>query len=944
MLPDPFNLKDLQPSSSKSRHPSNGSSVREYSPPPRSASKSTRPPGDLSPTNRSSSSKRMSSRDTRDISQSSSHSVSLIPGTSSQDSFTPLMIKTELDTDENGVEILRPQVITGVYFKPDRRQVDLRPGYAYCHICESQYLDNEDEKNSHLKTTHKLSAFKVTVPKDIFLCDMEEVIRHYATFGIDNGDICDKLFQNNLVVNPPTLEAFTCGKCPEGQRFTDFSDLQKCRDHIRVTCKVLNNPDEHVIPWCRGCHCRYKSIQEMYEHQMCSQNYNHERKDITHCFLPKPEVRRIYDEVKNKPMTQLDPEVKREIKRESEHAALQSQLQEVLASQTGPAINAYKNFNENIDGTTTVDTPFNIFDDMDPTEDRSRSRSRAPSVADMRGMLALANSNMLLAPAGINAGVHVPDMSCPPPGFGYQMYPPTVDYTTQQTYPPLAQQSYPPSNVYDSQPLRQQSYPPSNLQISPPAQDFRMPLSASLGPSHPGYHNAPAGFFGNSQPTQQPKTMLAVGAAIQRARSQVLDVKREPESQVKMSEVLQSQVMSSQQDTRRSHSRTSLSPTPAYPTSQQDSRRSHSTRAPSPSPAYSPLQQDYRRSPSPLPSYPSPTSTTDPPAAKARPAVPTPSKLIFQPPAPSLPLLSREDLFKDAAIAPPSRINLAPVASSSYDGGRALPSLQNNVHAVAPLERPMSANSSCYSVNSEDSRSNRPNSVSPIRVVDEEKCRTSSCRWDDRHSGECSKPVIKIRCASESCKNHDQNPKDLHQNSGPNSCPNLEKVCQYNPKTCPMILLEMRQGKRDDSKAEDRRIPFRLLYKKTSTVLGDPRCRDESYPQMSPNPPPDRTLALSTGPGKPPQHVPGMTVTRPLHPGQFRTVYAWSILSTNRLSFNANHNPHAMVESDDEIEVEYEGPQMTAMQEKEVDVIEVKPGKQLRNRQSIEVGECSGQM
>lgn len=79
--------------------------------------------------------------------------------------------------------------------------------------------------------------------------------------------------------------------------------------------------------------------------------------------------------------------------------------------------------------------------------------------------------------------------------------------------------------------------------------------------------------------------------------------------------------------------------------------------------------------------------------------------------------------------------------------------------------------------------------------------------------------------------------------------------------------------------------------------------------------------------------------------GQFRNVYAWSILSTNILTFNSNNNPHAVLEEDDEIEVEYEGPQMTALQEKEVvaldGVKQFKARKQLRHRVSMEEGECS---
>jgi len=238
--------------------------------------------------------------------------------------FNPLAdlrheLKQEIDNDEqDGMEDSHIDVTAGKgsYFKPDRRRFH-KPGYARCHICTSYYEDNDDDsKNQHLMN-HTDQVFKVVVPKDIFFYDIEEVIGHYAKLGLDNGDLVEKIFQCNMVQYPPDLAAFTCGKCPEGQRWTDFCSVEDCKEHMRVKCSVgrRKDMDQYVIPWCRGCHSQYESTAQLYQHlQYNHQNYTIEGKVAvkSSCFPNKKIILDVYDSVRNKPMAQPSRAVKKE--------------------------------------------------------------------------------------------------------------------------------------------------------------------------------------------------------------------------------------------------------------------------------------------------------------------------------------------------------------------------------------------------------------------------------------------------------------------------------------------------------------------------------------------------------------------------------------------------------------------------------------------------------
>ena len=151
------------------------------------------------------------------------------------------------------------------YFKP-RVEPESKPvlGHEFCRICKSYYPDTEEQKAQHL-SHHADSVFLAALPQDTYLFDIEEVICHFAKFGIKKADLKNKIKSNNLLKWPKNLKGFSCSKC----EILDTNSEKEFRDHMKA-CGVTKKEEKNVylVCFCRRCHQRCGSKTELEKHIM----------------------------------------------------------------------------------------------------------------------------------------------------------------------------------------------------------------------------------------------------------------------------------------------------------------------------------------------------------------------------------------------------------------------------------------------------------------------------------------------------------------------------------------------------------------------------------------------------------------------------------------------------------------------------------------------------
>jgi len=169
------------------------------------------------------------------------------------------------------------------YFKP-RVEPESKPvlGHEFCRICKSYYPDTEEQKAQHL-SHHADLVFLAALPQDTYLFDIEEVICHFAKFGIKKADLQNKIKSNNLLKWPKNLKGFSCSKC----EILDTSSEKEFRDHMKA-CGVTNKEEKslYLVCFCRRCHQRCGSKTELEKHIMQGD-----------CWPSQMTINRLYDSV-----------------------------------------------------------------------------------------------------------------------------------------------------------------------------------------------------------------------------------------------------------------------------------------------------------------------------------------------------------------------------------------------------------------------------------------------------------------------------------------------------------------------------------------------------------------------------------------------------------------------------------------------------------------------
>lgn len=147
------------------------------------------------------------------------------------------------------------------YFKPHvPGDLNPVPGYGQCPVCQSYFEDKEEERNKHL-SQHKDRVFVVTIPCDACVVDIEEACEHLARLGFKKEELRNKVFQNQLIKYPTSLEGYSCKICLK------FNGSKKSAlEHIKDSCKAAGSNEDramHLLPFCRGDNFDYLMVESI---------------------------------------------------------------------------------------------------------------------------------------------------------------------------------------------------------------------------------------------------------------------------------------------------------------------------------------------------------------------------------------------------------------------------------------------------------------------------------------------------------------------------------------------------------------------------------------------------------------------------------------------------------------------------------------------------------
>jgi len=189
------------------------------------------------------------------------------------------------ETDTTKDDVLYEPESTG-YFKPKTAmRAPQSRNYIKCRICHSYYSELKEDRNNHIRL-HSKQTFLVKVPSDTWYFDIEEVIAHFARMGFSKHDLREKMQEMSLFTYPESLVGYSCSNCKENEPTLNCSTEEEFKDHAQ-NCTKKYNIDSCRISWCRGCHLRFETWQDLQSHISC---YRHSR-----CFPKMEVIERIYD-------------------------------------------------------------------------------------------------------------------------------------------------------------------------------------------------------------------------------------------------------------------------------------------------------------------------------------------------------------------------------------------------------------------------------------------------------------------------------------------------------------------------------------------------------------------------------------------------------------------------------------------------------------------------
>lgn len=180
-----------------------------------------------------------------------------------------------------------------------------------------------------------------------------------------------------------------------------------------------------------------------------------------------------------------------------------------------------------------------------------------------------------------------------------------------------------------------------------------------------------------------------------------------------------------------------------------------------------------------------------------------------------------------------------------------------------------------------------------VRIVSAAACVRLTCQWSDPHVDTCRRKQIQDRCAGKKCSWA-----DLHANT----CERLNFYCNgtklgennyrwYSPedlKEVKIIPLQVPDGSVPDRSCQERpSVVMRLIYRRTSKMLQDPRRSQRVYPIVDPEPGRSFTIRARRGKGWP------VTVT----------ISTWSGLSMVTVSNKPNRHLE-QIDSDHDSDIE----------------------------------------